>query len=158
MCCIDQGLLAEHSLVAHRCQNNINLKHRHSVTGSGHRVKSVRVGSGRVTGQRFRPGSISGTSVHTPIHRKMRHRIQPFKVTEVQRNWHRSIGYLWLHEPVEYRFQRDTCQKLRIIPNQRLFQALLDVLPLGYCIGAWSQKLEWLSGRDLQPFRFNTRV
>ena len=34
-------------------------KHRHSVTRSVHWLKSIRVGSGRVTGNRFRPGSIS---------------------------------------------------------------------------------------------------
>ena len=51
----------KHSLVAHRGKIISQFK-AHSVTGSGHRVKSIRVGSGQVTGQRFRPGSIFGSS------------------------------------------------------------------------------------------------
>jgi len=43
---MNQKLSAESIQNAHRRQNNLNSKHRHSVTGSGHRVKSVRVGSG----------------------------------------------------------------------------------------------------------------
>ena len=62
MCCIDQTFGGKHSLVAHRHQNNFSIQSTwHSVTGSGHRVRKRpgRVGLGRVTGQRFRPGSIS---------------------------------------------------------------------------------------------------
>jgi len=49
----------------HRRQNNLLIQSTdtRSVTGSGYRVKSVRVGSGRVTGQTFRPDSISGSCV-----------------------------------------------------------------------------------------------
>ena len=48
----------KHSSVAHRRQIISQFK-AHSVTGSGHRVKNVWVGSGRVTGHRLGPGSIS---------------------------------------------------------------------------------------------------
>jgi len=47
----------KYSLVAHCRQNNLPTEcHRHRVTGS----KAYR--SGRVTGQRFKPGSISGAN------------------------------------------------------------------------------------------------